>query len=242
MTNIIRPTVPKFGINEIVYLRESALNGYLEPQKIKLIQFDPDINKNWYTFSFSKNSPNSQTVGDAIDLKSAVSFKVLEDDLLTYEEALIIKRDFLIRELSKVEQQLAQKLTGSIIRIYGNNHEIVDGDVTPEIDDFTNFGDAEIPQETTFGNISQGVVVRTFEILNDGGDILLFTAEPIIRLVGDDDFEIETYPLDRINPGTTSSFRIAFKPFILGRRTAAVVIATNSSDSLFTFSIEGNGV
>lgn len=82
--------------------------GYIEPQIVKFIAYDPVTNKTWYTFVYKKNQPTTQTVGDAIDLKSAISIRIPEEDLITYAEALTIKKDFLTKELAKTEAKLSE--------------------------------------------------------------------------------------------------------------------------------------
>lgn len=82
--------------------------GYIEPQIVKFIAYDPVTNKTWYTFVYKKNQPTTQTVGDAIDLKSAISIRIPEEDLITFKEALTIKRDYLANELAKTEAKLSE--------------------------------------------------------------------------------------------------------------------------------------
>ena len=105
---IIRPPAPKYGINEIVYFKESAMMGHIEPQIIKYAAYDPGTNKMWYSFVFRKSQPTTQTVGDAIDLKSSVVIRIPEEDLITFKEALEIKRNYLVSELQKVEARLSE--------------------------------------------------------------------------------------------------------------------------------------
>jgi hypothetical protein len=228
---------PRFGINEIVYIRESALNGYLEPQKVALAYFDPDIGKYWYSFKFKKSIPATQTVGDIIDLKTRNQIQILEDDLCGLEEALVTKRNFLTSELNKTLNQLQDVSGGPSIDVYGSGVDITNGDVTPGPEDFTNFGEQIVSVNQSVG------LVRAFEIRNSGNYDLLLLGNPLIRLVGDEDFIVETQPFNTIRPGTTSSFRIAFKPINIGRRTTTVMIASNDKkESIFSFMIEGQGI
>jgi hypothetical protein len=237
---IIRPPAPRFGINEIVYIRESALNGYLEPRRVEGIRYDASIGRNLYEFNFKKSSPTVQTVGDAVDLKTAFTIEIIEEELLTFEEAVRIKRDYLQRELAKAEAQLAQFTSGPEIKILGNGMPIDSGDLTPgPEDDFTNFGEANVPRETTFSEIDQGQVVRVFDVVNSG-DVSVNILS--IQLVGDSDFEIISTPLTPLPPGTGTQLRISFRPFILGRRVATVVINSDDQNSPYVFVIEGTGV
>ena len=105
---IIRPPAPKFGINEIVYFRESAMLGFLETAKVTLVHYDPSVARNVYTFVYRRTKQNNQIAGDAIDLRSGdKQIHMVEDNLVTYKEALQIKANYLERELIKTQQQIA---------------------------------------------------------------------------------------------------------------------------------------
>ncbi|MCK9281688.1 MAG: hypothetical protein M0P71_13765 [Melioribacteraceae bacterium] len=236
-TTIIDVPKPRFGINEIVYIRESALNGYLEPHKVALTYFDPDIGKYWYSFKFKKSIPVTQTVGDIIDLKTKNQIQILEDDLCTYSEALIIKRNFLISELNKTNTAIGNIDGGPEINVYGSDKNITDGDLTPNFDDFTNFGEQPVNVDPSSG------LMRVFEVRNLGNSDLILTGQPTVKLEGDNDFLIVTQPLNILNPKLSSPFRIAFKPLSIGRKTSTVIIASNdANESIFSFMIEGQGV
>jgi hypothetical protein len=236
-TNIIDIPKPKFGINQVVYIRESALNGYLEPQRVSIAYFDPDIGKYWYSFKFKKSPPVTQTVGDIIDLKTKTQIQILEDDLCEFEEALIIKSNYLANELNKTMTQLHSVSGGPEIDVYGSNVKITDHDLTPSPSDFTDFGEQIVDADPAHG------LIRPFEIRNNGNFDLSLLGNPLIRIIGDDDFTVVSLPINLIPPGSTSVFRIAFKPLAIGRRVATILIASNDkNDSMFTFVIEGQGV
>lgn len=99
-TTIIRVPTPRFGINEIVYNRESALLGYLEAMRVEGVQYDPAVGRTFYYFTFKKTKLNNQTVGDANDLRSDNTIKIIEEELLTYCEALDIKIIYLQNALA----------------------------------------------------------------------------------------------------------------------------------------------
>jgi len=240
---VVKIPQARFGINEIVYLRESALLGFLEPVRVYNARFDRDVRKIFYRFIFKKAAPDVQTVGDANNLKTVSQTEVIEDELLTFAEALLLKADALRRELAKTEAQLAGVVSGPEIDVFGNEKEIADGDATADSSDFTDFGTAKVASEATFGSIDQGTVVRSFEIRNNGDVDLLLTGNPLVQLVGDDDFTVISQPLPTIPAGTGSVFSISFQPIIVGRRTATVIIASNDDDeSTYSFAIEGEGV
>jgi len=104
---IIRPPQPKYGINEVVYLKESALLGFLEPAKVFRMRYDPDYKGYIYTFVYKRSKRRPQIAGDAIDLRSDKTIELSEDNLLTYVDALELKVTFLRSELAKAESQLA---------------------------------------------------------------------------------------------------------------------------------------
>lgn len=111
MTNdqtIIRPSIPKYGINEVVYLKESAILGYLEPVKVQAIRFNSEFKINLYTFSFKKSNKINQIAGDAIDLRRSVTIELPENDLLSLKEAFEIKISFLENELEKSIKRYSQ--------------------------------------------------------------------------------------------------------------------------------------
>lgn len=98
---IIRIPAAKYGINEIVYLKESAANGYLEALKVGAVQYDSSIGRTMYFFTFKKGAVKTQTAGDANDLRRENTIAVVEEELLTRCEALDIKIAFLVSELAK---------------------------------------------------------------------------------------------------------------------------------------------
>lgn len=98
---IIKVPPPRFGINEVVYNRESSLLGYLEAMRIVGVQFDPEVGRNFYYFTFKKTAISNQTVGDANTLKHSNTIKIIEEELLTYCEALDYKIGYLQQELTK---------------------------------------------------------------------------------------------------------------------------------------------
>ena len=237
-STIISIPLAKFCIGEIVYIRESALNGYLEPQKVALAYFDPDIGKYWYSFKFKKNPPVTQTVGDIIDLKTKGQIQVLEDDLCSYQEALMLKRNFLNSELAKTITQIDSISGGPEIDIIGHGIDITNNDLTPNYNDYTNFGEQIVDINPDHG------LMRTFEIKNIGNFDLNLLGNPPILLSGDNDFQVVSQPLlNVISSNSSQFFKIAFKPLSKGRKVASVIIHSNDKEnSIFVFTIEGQGI
>lgn len=81
-------SAPLFGRGDVVYLRESAITGFLEGYRIKSIHYACDGNI-YYEICVSAQGPNiTTTVGDRIRLRRIPKFALLEQDLITYCEAL----------------------------------------------------------------------------------------------------------------------------------------------------------
>jgi hypothetical protein len=227
---VIRVPQPKYGINEIVYFKQSASLGYIECAKVSAVYYDTNIGKNIYLFNFKKSKPDMRTVGDRIDMKHGFTTYMTEDSLLTYIEALQIKANYLRYEYQKSESQLASLVGQPVMIIYGNGHPIHDGDITTVTDDYTDFSSVNI------GNSLR----RNYEIKNEGESDLLLIGNPLVRISGDDDFTVAKYPDTIIVAGSYSIFGITFAPTVTGRRVASVLI--NSNVGLYDFMIEGIGI
>ena len=220
---VIRTPKPKYGINEIVYLRESAMLGYIESAKVYRLWYDPEFQVTMYAFVFKKSQPTTQIAGDAIDLKSGHSITLPENDLLTYEEALEIKGNYLISEVRKTENQLANAGLASVIEI------TEDGNPTEPLD---------------FGDVQVGIgAQKQFTIKNSGTTDLLILSNPPVDLTGDNDFVVMVQPSAIVQSGDSTIFKIGFEPQQIGRRVCTVIIVSNDAKSRETiFQLEGTGV
>ncbi|MBK9717300.1 MAG: choice-of-anchor D domain-containing protein [Saprospiraceae bacterium] len=120
------------------------------------------------------------------------------------------------------------------IEIYGNNKNIIINDVTPSIDD-----------NTDFGPLKMGVTLsKTFQINNTGLGYLNITE---MNIVGADagDFVIENKPNLplTINGNASQNLTITFKPTKIGTRNAKLVLRnTDFNEQQFTFQIAGEGL
>ncbi|MCJ7823807.1 MAG: choice-of-anchor D domain-containing protein, partial [Anaerolineales bacterium] len=120
--------------------------------------------------------------------------------------------------------------------VLGNGTSIADNDSTPSLDDWTDFGNAEISGDS---------VTRIFTIANVGsGTLSLTDPDPYVTISGTDaaDFSLVIVPSTPIaGPGTTT-FSIIFDPTATGIKTAALSIANDDSDeNPYNFSIQGTG-
>lgn len=126
--------------------------------------------------------------------------------------------------------------TGPEISVTGNGREIVNGDDTPSLTDFTDFG-AAAP--------GSGSVVRSFTITNSGtGFLELEDVYPYIAIQGENaaDFTVTSIPTFTVPAGQSMVFQVEFHPNAAGLRRAAISIINNDGDeNPYTFSIQGNG-
>jgi hypothetical protein len=122
---------------------------------------------------------------------------------------------------------------GPEVNIQGNTVSIVDGDTTPAVGDFTDFGST---------SVLSGFIIKTFVIQNTGINDLTIGA---ITFTGANaaDFKTITLPSATIIAGGSSSFDVRFIPSATGLRTATINIANNdANENPYDFSIQGTGV
>lgn len=119
------------------------------------------------------------------------------------------------------------------IDIQGNNISIVDGTTATNLSNDTNFGSI-----TT----SSGTIVKTFTILNLGGQTLTLSGNPVISGTNSSDFSLTSNPTLAINSLSSTTFSITFDPSADGTRTATITVNSDDSDEgVYTFNIEGTG-
>ncbi|MEL0457598.1 choice-of-anchor D domain-containing protein [Flavobacteriaceae bacterium SZ-1-7] len=121
--------------------------------------------------------------------------------------------------------------------VTGNSTSIADGDTTPDINDFTDFGSVSVTGDTrTF----------TFTIDNSGtGDLNLTGSSPYVTISGTHaaDFSVTSIPSTPIGVGSSTTFSITFDPSATGTRSATISIANDDSDeNPYNFDIEGTGI
>ena len=223
-SNIIRTPTPKFGINEVVYLKESAMLGYLEAVKVYNIYYDRDVNKNMYVFVHNKSSPSTQIAGDAIDLKRNRAIAIVEEELLTYQEALNIKLRALEREIGITNNQLASAIG------------------YPEINIVIQSTDEDIG--INFGEVAIGSSIeKVYTINNDGDRALELTGSSPIMVLGDDDFKVVSQPSRIIEPGGYVNFTLRFSPSVEGRILSVILVVNNDpNNAIYNFAVEGIGI
>lgn len=106
-------SAPKWGINEFVYLKETAETvGRLERLRVDRAIYNRESGEWEYTFFFKQRPGESMTVGDRIDLKENVIFKKAESELVGICDALELRVDYLTKSLDSANRK-AQNLCQS---------------------------------------------------------------------------------------------------------------------------------
>lgn len=120
------------------------------------------------------------------------------------------------------------------IDIQGNTVSIANGDITPSINDWTDFGSNQIitnPQ------------IKTFTIRNYGASNLILSGAPMVSISGSTDFILTATPATPIVSLGGTTFSIQFNPSSLGIKSATITIANNDpNEAPYTFSIQGTGI
>ena len=118
------------------------------------------------------------------------------------------------------------------MNVQGNATTIVDGDASPIVGDWTDFGSTDITATT---------IVRTFTIQNTGTAVLNVG---VITIGGSEaaDFTVTASPSATVAIGASTTFDVTFDPSALGLRSATISIANDdSNENPYNFSIQGNG-
>ena len=120
--------------------------------------------------------------------------------------------------------------------VLGDGISIPSGDTSPDVNDFTDFGDVAV---------DGGSLTVVFTIQNTGSLNLNLSGSPIIVISGDHaaDFILNS---DAITPvssaGGTTTFELRFDPSASGLREATISIINDDNDeNPYTFSIQGTG-
>jgi surface protein len=122
------------------------------------------------------------------------------------------------------------------IDLKGNNVTISNGQTTPSLTNYTDFGSAVL---------SGNAISRTFTIENSGTGMLNLPGSPKVAINGASipDFTLTQEPAAAIPGGTSTTFKIMFNPTAAGLRTATVSIANDDPDeNPYTFTIKGTVV
>lgn len=118
------------------------------------------------------------------------------------------------------------------ISVYGNDVDILHGDLAPSFGDHTDFGKVFTPG---------GSRTRTFTVRNTGTTPLTLGG---ITITGPhaNDFSVSAPPPEMVVPAGSVTFQVTFDPAATGLRSATLSLANGDTDeNPFTFSIQGSG-
>lgn len=97
-------SAPKYNIGDRVYVRSSAITGWLDSYEVTQVRQGPD-GRWWYRFSVPEKAPANTTVGDQNNLKSSVNWEVGEHDLIDQHEAIDLAITYYRNRLNSLEIQ-----------------------------------------------------------------------------------------------------------------------------------------
>jgi len=118
-----------------------------------------------------------------------------------------------------------------MVKCSSNDVVILCGDVTPSVDDGTDFG-----QVVLYTSLTQ-----TFTITNSSAADINLTGTPRVSVVGSADFSVAAQPADHVDSNGSTTFQITLSPNgAAGQiKTATVSIPNDSIITPYTFSIQG---
>jgi hypothetical protein len=125
--------------------------------------------------------------------------------------------------------------SGPEMDVRGNSVSITDGDATPSLSDWTDFGATAV---------TGGTVSHTFTIHNLGDTNLNLTGVPKVNISGAHaaDFNVTVQPSSPVAASGSTSFTVVFNPSDSGVRAAAISIANNDdNENPYNFAIQGSG-
>jgi hypothetical protein len=119
------------------------------------------------------------------------------------------------------------------IQITGNATPIVDGDVTPSLADYTDFG------TTTMG----APVTRTYTIANSGGATMTLGAGAVaLSGAGCGEFSVSAQPATTVAAAGSTTFTVQYLPTNVGTDTCTVNVNNDDADeNPYNFVIQGTG-
>ncbi len=119
------------------------------------------------------------------------------------------------------------------IQITGNATPIVDGDVTPSLADYTDFG------TTTMGT----PVTRTYTIANSGGATMTLGAGAVtLSGAGCGEFSVSAQPATTVAAAGSTTFTVQYLPTNAGTDTCTVNVNSDDADeNPYNFVIQGTG-
>ncbi len=134
----------------------------------------------------------------------------------------------------------ADSVTQPAITIQGNSTNsamLTNGESSPDVNDFTDFGVASTTVSTN------GSITRTFTISNTTSADLTISGIPTFSGADAGDFSVTSAPAATVDAGSSSNFTITFAPQDVGLRRATVEVdSSDPNQPAFTFDIQGTGL
>jgi len=107
------PDKPIFDINDVVYLRESAVAGFIERYQISSIRYDNSSSQWVYAIDIKQRGPAHSTVLDRVDLTARSTLEFRQSELLTFCEAMEIAIIESEKRLERLRITYSQRCGGS---------------------------------------------------------------------------------------------------------------------------------
>jgi hypothetical protein len=99
---------PKYNINDIIYLRESAALGFLEAVRISGV-YKKGAEWLYTIYAGIAGAANANYYGDRRTLVNGSILHFTESELISEYDALLLTKANLQRQLDKIEQQINTK-------------------------------------------------------------------------------------------------------------------------------------
>ena len=100
------PDAPRWSVNDVVYLRESAIIGFIEAYRVTNIVWDPQYSRWLYEASIRHRGTEPNAVIDMHNLRREEVITMAEHDLINEGEAVelaIINTEERLRYLKQVK-------------------------------------------------------------------------------------------------------------------------------------------
>ncbi len=195
---------------------------------------DPDGDTLTYTWSTASGPATANVAPNGtIDADSAVATFTVAGN---YELEVFVSDGNGGSASSSVTVMVQPVASDCDIAITGNAVTIESGDTSPDEQDHTDFGSA---------NVDSGTITRRFTIHNNGTGELNLTGSPRVALSGANaaDFAVTTSPSSPVAAGESTTVEITFDPSAEGAHSASITVESDDSDTpSYTFDITGNGI
>jgi hypothetical protein len=102
-------TNPMYKKDDVVYLKESAMIGFVESYKINGIRLDSRLNKWVYEINISHRGPETSTMIDMVNLRSNEKLSFYEDELTDFCDAVQLAYTHAQERVAFLQAQLSAR-------------------------------------------------------------------------------------------------------------------------------------